>query len=46
MNRFDEQRDEDLIELGAVTTETRGSIPGLNPDVPVGTRAGLGLSDD
>jgi hypothetical protein len=46
MNRYDELRDEDVIDLGAATTETRGSIDGHNPDLPVGTRVPAGLSND
>lgn len=46
MDRFNEQRDEDVIELGAATTETRGTLDGHNPDAPVGTRVIMGLSND
>ena len=45
MDRENDRRDDDLIDLGAVTDETRGLV--INPAVDSqGTFGGGGLSDD
>jgi hypothetical protein len=44
MDRYNEQHDDDLIELGAVSVETKGPIA-LQGDT-VGLQGNAGLSDD
>lgn len=45
MQRNDEHRDDDLIDLGAVTQETKGKLVG-NDDHDNGLQISLGLADD
>lgn len=45
MDRNNEQHDADVIDLGAVTRETKGGAKGDN-DFMGGLRQGTGLSDD
>lgn len=45
MQRNDEHRDDELIDLGAVTEETKGRLVGIN-DFEGGLQASLGLADD
>jgi len=44
MNRENEQSDDTVIELGAVSTETKG--PGVKGSDGIGQQLGMGLSDD
>lgn len=45
MHINDENRDESLIDLGAVAEETKGKLVGIN-DHDNGLQASFGLSDD
>lgn len=45
MQRNDEHRDDDLIDLGAVTQETKGKLVGFD-DHDAGLQIQPGLSDD
>ena len=44
MDKTFDQQDVEIVELGAVSTETKG--PGFGGHDDVGHLAGLGLSDD
>ena len=45
MNRNDENRDDELIDLGAVTQETKGKLVGID-DHEGGLQNPFGISDD
>jgi len=46
MNSFDHEDETSLIDLGAVSAETKGSPPGEHVDLPIGFRQAMGLSQD
>jgi len=45
MDRQYEQRDEDLVDLGAATIETKGNV-GAHPDIGSPTQLGSGISNE